>query len=211
MSSSGEKVGWMDRHWVSKTADNGTDEVALAQLAAQRATSPDVRKYAEQLVKDHTEANNELMQLASSKSIKIDKDDGHGRTYKRLNNKSGADFDREFVEHMVDDHQDEIRRFEKASQDAKDPEIRSFASKTLDHLRHHLQEAQSLQSSLMPTGRENANSPSSYNSTSSSTTPSSSTSSTSTPSSSSSTSGKSSIQSTNTGGTNPDSNTKSKY
>jgi len=98
--------------------------------------------------------NEELTSLASSKGVKLDKDDGKDRAYTRLAKKSGADFDREFVEHMIDDHEKDIKMFEKAANDAKDTDIRSFASKHLADLKSHLQIAQNLRSSVMPTGRE---------------------------------------------------------
>jgi putative membrane protein len=151
----------MERRFVHKTAESGKDEVALAQLASQRATNPEVRRFAERLVKDHTAVNDELKTLAGSKNIKLDTDEGKERSYRRLSSKSGAEFDQEFVEHMVDAHEESIRRFEKAASDAKDPEIRAFASKHVDHLRQHLQQAQSLMTSTMPTGRDDANSPTS--------------------------------------------------
>jgi putative membrane protein len=143
----------MDRRWVHKAADSGQDEVALAQLAAQRATNPEVKSFAERLVKDHTDANNELKSMAASKGITLDQDDGKDRTYRRMSGKSSTEFDQEFVEHMVDEHEDDIRRFEKASRDAKDTEVKSFASKHLPHLREHLQMAQRLQTSMSATGR----------------------------------------------------------
>src|SRR5690606_6488994 len=87
------------------------------------------------------------------KNVKVDTDDSKDRTYNRLNKKSGSEFDQEFVEHMVDEHEKDIRMFEKAASDAKDSEVRSFASKQVSKLRQHLQQAQSLQHTLMPTGR----------------------------------------------------------
>ena len=54
---------------------------------------------------------------------------------------------------MVDEHEKDIKMFEKAASDAKDPEVRAFASKHVGSLREHLQTAQNLRQSLMPTGR----------------------------------------------------------
>jgi len=170
--------------------------VALAQLAAQRATNSEVRNFAQMLVDDHSKVNSELMSIASQKSVKVDKDNDKDRTYKRLSKKTGADFDQEFVEHMIDEHEKDIKMFEKAASDAKDPDVRSFASKHVADLRQHLQQAQNLRQTVMPTGRmDNSSGRSTTDSgasTSSSSTPSSSTFDTtsgtsSTPSSSSST------------------------
>jgi putative membrane protein len=168
MNNSSDKLGWGDKRFVTKAADDGQAEVQVAKLAAERATNPDVKQFAERMVRDHTAVNQELMGIASSKGVKLDKDDGKDRTYNKLAKKSGADFDREFVEHMIDEHEKDIKLFEKASNDAKDSDIRGFASKHLGHLREHLQIVEGLRASVMPTGRDNNSSGRSTSTTSSS-------------------------------------------
>jgi putative membrane protein len=148
-----DKLSWGDRRFVNKAADEGKAEVAIAQLAAQRATSSEVKSFAQKLVDDHSKVNAELTSLASQKNVKVDTDDDKDRAYKRLNKKTGSEFDQEFVEHMIDEHEKDIKMFEKAANDAKDAEVRAFAAKHVDHLREHLQAAQSLRQTLMPTGR----------------------------------------------------------
>ena len=148
-----DKLSWGDRRFVTKAADGGQSEVQLAQLAAQRATNAEVKSYAQKLVDAHTKVNSELTNLASQKNVKLDTDDDQDRAYKRLSKKTGSEFDQEFVEHMIDEHEKDVKMFEKAASEAKDSEIRSFASKHVGHLRDHLQQAQSLRQSVMPTGR----------------------------------------------------------
>ena len=148
-----DKLSWSDRRFVNKAADGGQAEVQLAQLAAQRASNSEVRAFAQKLVDDHSKVNSELMGLASQKGLTVDKDDDKDRVYKRLNKKSGMEFDEEFVEHMIDEHEKDVKLFEKAASDAKDSDLRSFASKHVGHLREHLQQAQSLRQTLTPTGR----------------------------------------------------------
>lgn len=158
-SSSSKKLSWGDRRFVTKAADDGMEEVQLAQLAAQQATNPEVKQFAQQMAEQHQQVNSQLMSIAESKNVKIDKDDEtKSREYKRLSKASGSDFDREFVERMVDDHEKDIKLFEKAANNAKDPEIRQFASSTLDHLRQHLTQVQQLQQSIVPTGHTGKNS-----------------------------------------------------
>lgn len=157
-TTSSGKISWGDRRFVTKAADGGQDEVALAQLAAERASNAEVKSFAQKLVDDHSQVNSELASIAGQKNVKIDKDADHDRSYKRLAKKSGAEFDREFVEHMIDEHEKDIKMFEKAASDAKDADIRSFASKHVDHLRQHLQTAQGLRQSVVPTGRTDTSS-----------------------------------------------------
>lgn len=153
---SGGKLGWMERRWVNKVADAGTTEVSLAKLAAEKASNPEVKSFAQKLVDDHTKVNDELKSLASQKNVELDEEDlGSDRAHKRLSKKSGTDFDQEFIEQMVDMHEADVKLFEKAAQDGKDPALKSFAAKHVDHLRQHLQQAESLRSTIVPTGRMN--------------------------------------------------------
>lgn len=152
---SGDKLAWRERRFVTKAADHGTAELNLAQLATEKASNPEVRSYAQKLIEAHEKVKSELTALANQKNVKLDlDDDGKDRTYKRLSSKSGREFDEEFVEHMIEMHEDDVKMFEKAASDAKDAELRAFASKHVDHLREHLQQAQSLRQSIMPTGRD---------------------------------------------------------
>lgn len=148
-----DKASWGDRRFVTKAADGGHAELQLAELAAQRATNPEVKTFAKNIVDAHVKMNTDLISLASQKAIKLDTDDDKDRAYKRLSKKSGAEFDQEFVEHMIDEHEKHVKMFEKASNDAKDTDVRSFAAKHVGHLRDHLQQAQGLRQAVMPTGR----------------------------------------------------------
>jgi putative membrane protein len=152
-STSRDKASWGDRRFVTKAADGGHAELQLAELAAQRATNPDVKTFAKNMVDAHGKMNTDLISLASQKAIKLDTDDDKDRAYKRLSKKSGAEFDQEFVEHMIDEHEKAVKMFEKASNDAKDSDVRSFAAKHVGHLREHLQQAQGLRQAVTPTGR----------------------------------------------------------
>lgn len=154
MNTDADKLSWGDKRFVTKAADHGQSELALAQLASQQASNPEVRSFAQKLVNDHTKVNSELMKLAGNKNVKLDQEDSKDRTYKRLSNRSGSDFDQEFVEQMIDMHEADVKLFEKTAEDAKDQELRSFASRHVGHLREHLQRAQSLRQSIIPTGRD---------------------------------------------------------
>jgi putative membrane protein len=152
-SRSSDKLGWSDRHFVTKTADGNQDEIQLAQLATERSSNADVKSFAQRLVDDHTKLASELSSLASSKNVKLDKESGQSRTYKRLAKASGSDFDREFVEQMIDEHEKDIKAFKDRADDAKDSELKQFAASHLATLQDHLQMAQNLRNSIVPTGR----------------------------------------------------------
>lgn len=176
-ATASEKLSWGDRRFVTKAADSGQDEVSLAKLAAEKASNAEVKTFAQKLADAHQQVVSELQTLASQKNVNLDHDNDRDRAYKRLSKKTGAEFDHEFVEHMIDEHEKDIKMFEKAAKDAKDSDIRSFAAKTVDHLRDHLRQAESLRQTIMPTGRSDSaagttrSSSSSYDTSSATSTP----------------------------------------
>jgi hypothetical protein len=72
----------------------------------------------------------------------------HGKMVMDLEKKQGADFDREFIKHALKEHKKDISKFEKASRDSEDTDLRSFAANTLPKLRAHQMEAERLARSL---------------------------------------------------------------
>jgi len=138
-----------DRRFVTKAAELNTEEVRLSELAAQQATNPEVRSFAQQLVNEHTSASTELSGIASRKGLEaMGREDYDQRAATKLGKKTGADFDKAYVEKMVDAHEDAVDLFDKASRNAKDPELQSFASKMLPKLREHEQHAKSLEQTV---------------------------------------------------------------
>jgi putative membrane protein len=264
-TTSGDQLKWGEKRFVKKVAEGGQLEIALAQLAADRATNADVKSFAQQLVNDHQEMSQKLEQLAQSKGLqseiaeysvkmsnasdmaanpsmnrsgaanssysstntgsnsagtgttgsnssinansstnsantgamanntnpsrdragtvasstseydrssstnadrsttataatsgtsRMDKDNEDwndptkNRHYKHLANKSGADFDKEFISMMVSEHEDDIGMFTKESKKGDDADVRSFAESSLPKLQEHLNRAQQISSTL---------------------------------------------------------------
>jgi putative membrane protein len=139
-------IGDTDTTFVQKAAQGGIAEVELGQLAAQKASSDDVKKFGQKMVDDHSKTNDELKQLAAQEHIDLPqqmtaKDKA---TKARLEKLSGARFDRVYMYNIVKDHEKDVAEFERESQMAKDPALKGFAQQTLPTLREHLQEAQKI-------------------------------------------------------------------
>jgi putative membrane protein len=135
-----------DEHFVHEAAAGGMMEVELGRLAAERAASAEVKAFGQRMVTDHGKANQQLMQIATSKGITLPKalpaDKQQERDmFARL---SGAEFDRMYMQHMVKDHKKDVSELEKQAEKGTDAALRSFAQQTLPTLREHLTLAQSL-------------------------------------------------------------------
>ncbi|WP_345953583.1 DUF4142 domain-containing protein [Mucilaginibacter sp. PAMB04168] len=139
-----------DAQFAVEAANGGMAEVELAKLAQTKATNAKVKEYAEMMIKDHSKANTELMDLAKTKNITLPTTVGADQqtVMADLQKKSGADFDKAYVDAMVKDHDKDVSLFEKASTDAKDPELKSFAVKTLPVLKMHQQHIKVIQDGM---------------------------------------------------------------
>ena len=135
-----------DNTFVRKAAADGKHEVMLGELAKNQASSPDIKKFGERMITDHTKANQDLMTAAKAANIAIPGGlpDEQTKEYDRFKNLKGAEFDKAYVKHMVDDHDKAVKLFENASRNVKDPGLRDFATKTLPTIKEHLEMAKKL-------------------------------------------------------------------
>jgi putative membrane protein len=153
--ASDAKLSHGDREFIEDAAKGGLAEVQLGQLAAQKAENPDVKKFGQRMVDDHGKANDQLKQLASSKGLNLptDLDRSARREHDKLSKLSGADFDREYMKHMVSDHKKDVKDFQKEAKSGKDADVKNFASSTLPTLQDHLQMAQQTDATVRSASR----------------------------------------------------------
>jgi putative membrane protein len=134
-----------DRTFATEAAQGGLAEVELGQLAVQKATSPQVKQFAQRMVTDHSKANRDLEQLAKSENLDLPTqvDAKQKSEMDRLRGMSGSAFDAAYMQQMVQDHQKDVSEFQKQAQSGGDPALKGFAQKYLPTLQQHLQMAQS--------------------------------------------------------------------
>jgi putative membrane protein len=139
-----------DTHFAIEAAQGGMAEVKLGKLAADKAGSPDVKAFGQQMVDDHTKANDQLKSIAQAEGITLpgDVNQKQQAMYDRLSKLSGADFDRQYVKSMVMDHQEDVKDFHKEANTGKDPQIKSFAAQTLPVIQGHLDKIKSIQAKM---------------------------------------------------------------
>jgi putative membrane protein len=102
------------------------------------------------MVQDHQAANGQLMALASGKGVSIPQelDKEHRAAAEKLQKASGANFDREFVQTAVKDHEKAVKLFQQEAQSSQDAELKQFAQSTLPTLKEHLQMAQQIEQNM---------------------------------------------------------------
>lgn len=139
-----------DQDFVTKAAQGNSAEVELGKIVAAKSKNPSVKKFAHMMVKDHITALNELQELAQSKNLNFNDDlpDDAKALQTKLSSDTGRHLDKDYMDSMVEDHQKDVQEFTDKSQNAKDPDVKQWASKTLPVLQKHLETAQQIMRSL---------------------------------------------------------------
>ena len=137
----------MDAQFLVDASEINMKEIQLGQLAQQKAMMSDVKDLGKMMESEHTKAMNELKDLAEKKIISIPTSltDEYQKEYNNFADKKAMDFDKDYCDAMVAGHKDAVNKFEKASTDATDPDIKAWAAATLPALRNHLDHAMTCQ------------------------------------------------------------------
>ena len=137
-----------DANFLVDVAETNQEEINLGKLAQQKGSMADVKELGKMMENAHTKAMTDLSALAMQKSISLPevKTEDVNEAYKKMSEKkSGKDFDKEYCDMMVDGHKKTIEKFEKASTDSVDPDIKAMATNMLPELRKHLEMAEMCQ------------------------------------------------------------------
>jgi len=151
--------GSPDSSFITEAAEGGLKEIELGTLAQSRANDSNVKAFGQRMVSDHGKANKELMSLAKAKGITLPSSHpstatgatgtaGRNDMSGELSGLKGAEFDRAYMTHMVEDHEKDVKAFEQEAQTGQDPEMKAWAVKQLPTLREHLSQAKSVRDRL---------------------------------------------------------------
>ena len=131
----------------------GLTEVQLGKLAAERGSSPDVKSFGQMMVKDHTQAANELKPIAMQLNVQqpTQVDQKHKDLADKLSKLQGNEFDREYINAMVTGHEEVAGKLrtrveqKTAPNDAGEQKLTQWATMALPTVQKHLERAREIQ------------------------------------------------------------------
>ena len=140
-----------DSEFLVAAAETDLMEIEIGKLAQSKGTDQGVKDFGKMLIADHTKSANDTKPFADKLQVSLptaitEKGKEH---YNELNEeKAGKDFDEKFADMMVKGHEEAIAKMEKASENANDVEIRTWAANMVPTLKGHLEHAKMLQEQL---------------------------------------------------------------
>ncbi len=132
--------------FMTGAAYSGNAEIAAGRMAVEKTKNAEVKQFAQQMIAEHTKAANELKALAAKKNFTppTDLDAEHKTMADSMMKMAGADFDRDYMNGQVADHEKTVALFEAQANGGTDADAKAFAAKTLPTLKMHLEMARKL-------------------------------------------------------------------
>jgi putative membrane protein len=143
-----------EQAFMIEAAQHGMGEVELGRLAESRGSSAQVRDFGRMMVQQHTQANQELMAIAQKTGMTPPTalTPAAQAAQMRLQQAQGQEFDRQYLEHQASDHLAQRTMFQFAASNAKNPDLRAFAQKTLPVVERHIEQLRTIAPTAMRSG-----------------------------------------------------------
>jgi putative membrane protein len=126
-SASGSNMGSdQDKQFLQEAATSDFTEIKFSQLAAQKASSSDVKAYANKMITDHQMLEQKMQPVAQQMGVTppTDLDSQHQQLYDQLNQLSGADFDKQYMSDMSTDHHKALDLFKQEESSTQNAQLK---------------------------------------------------------------------------------------
>jgi putative membrane protein len=135
--------------FVQKAAVSDMFEIESSKLAEQKAKNPALKKFAKQMIRDHSKTSSKLKSLVQSgkvKNVQVPQqlDSDHQQKLDELRSVSGDQFDELYRSMQLEGHQQAVQLFDSEAKSGPDPTLKKFAASTLPHIKEHLSKIQSM-------------------------------------------------------------------
>ncbi|MBV9657667.1 MAG: DUF4142 domain-containing protein [Verrucomicrobia bacterium] len=140
-----------EKAFVKEAGGGNAAEVQLAQLALKNSQNSDVKDFAQMMIKDHSQANTDLGKIAEQHKITPFPPEVPAKEkafYDKVVKMTGADFDKAYVDHAVEDHTKDAAAYKKAQGEVKDPMLKQYVDKVTPIVEHHLEMAKADQAKM---------------------------------------------------------------
>ena len=132
--------------FIKEAAMSDMLEIEAAKIAQQKGNAVE-KKFADQMIADHTKTSAELKSQVSGEmkaAIPAGLDDASQKKLDKLREAKAEDFPSQYDPMQVSAHKDAVSLFERYAKGGDDPKLKDWAGKTLPALRHHLEMAQDI-------------------------------------------------------------------
>ena len=146
--------GNADETFIRSAAEASMSQVDLGKVAEQRAQNPEVKKFAQLLVEEHSKLTEQLKQLGMAESINLPTSVSHtdADAHRHLATLSGAGFDKSYIQQVISELERQSTEFKRGASTATKTNLKYFAERALPTIETQLQQAKQLSSRVSRQG-----------------------------------------------------------
>lgn len=134
-----------DKKFVMEASISNATKIEASQLALAGTSNAKVKKFAEQMVKEHRELADELNATLQKEGVEVPRAEPKDETLSLLKSLRGEDLDRAYIEHVaVDEHRKAVELFSAESTNGGNAALKAAAKKVLPKIKHHYEMGQQL-------------------------------------------------------------------
>jgi predicted outer membrane protein/sporulation protein YlmC with PRC-barrel domain len=145
--------------FVTQAANSDMFEIQSSQLALTKTQDNLIHNFAQHMIQDHTAASEKLKTAAQGQTVPTTLDQEHAQMLQQLQQASGNDFNRSYVQMQFDGHQKAVTLFESYAQDGDNAQLKQFAQQTVPALREHFQQITQIRTQMSNPAQVSQNQP----------------------------------------------------
>jgi putative membrane protein len=142
------KLSAADQQFVQDASQADATEIAASKVALKNSSDPHVKKFAQQMITDHTRLARNMSAFAAKRGLGAPPA-ADSALVGKLQTLKGTQFDQAYIEQVaLEGHQKAVDLFQKESESGTDPQLKAAATHALPTIKHHLAMAQQLATSV---------------------------------------------------------------
>ncbi len=139
-----------DKQFVTQASLSDYTEMTFSQLALQKSSNPQVKAYAQKMITDHQKLEASMKPAADKLGVTpataLDSD--HQQMYDQMSKLSGADFDKQYMTAMDQDHHKSLDSFKSEESSTQDPQLKPVVKKGEKVVAQHTVMADKMQAKM---------------------------------------------------------------
>ncbi|CAB3693458.1 DUF4142 domain-containing protein [Paraburkholderia rhynchosiae] len=140
----GTRLSPADQQFIQDASKADATEIAASKVALKNSRDPRVKKFAQQMITDHTKLARSMAALAAKQRLDA-VPAADSALVGKLQTLKGQQFDEAYVEQIgLEAHQRAVDLFQQESQSGTDSQLKAAAARALPIIKHHLEMAQQL-------------------------------------------------------------------
>jgi putative membrane protein len=140
-----------DREIAFKIEQGHIEEMNMGRFVRDKTNNGDVKSFAKMMIDDHNDALNKLQNVLKDENLNRStnpKPADEASNMSALQNTSGADLDREYMNMMVQDHEKDLDELRNAEGTVQNPDLKNYIQDLIPIVQKHLEKAQNIQNDL---------------------------------------------------------------